>query len=117
MTEQSTSLTGKATALTLACMLLNLGLFVVLMVIAPLVAGLMVGLAIPRRWWAVCVGLVGAMLAYTLLFLWVSLTAGTINIYGIVMAVLIMSSIGGIGGLLGEQIVHLSQRYLIRYRQ
>ncbi len=107
----------RAALLTVSCILLNLGLFAVLLIITPLVAGIIVGLLLPRRW-AIQVGLIGALLAYAPLFIWSSITRdNTLDFYTIGMATLLLALVGCLGGLIGSQLALLFQRHNVRYQR
>lgn len=85
-------------AIAAAGILLNLGLFFVLALFAPLVVGMVCGYILGHKRNGILAGFLSAVLAYSLIFI---VTGFAIDIPVFISAVLIMSSIGGIGGYIG----------------
>ena len=85
-----------------AVALLNAGLYIVLYVLAPLVAGLTGGYLLGRPWRGLLVGLVGSLVSYTpLLAVLESLQGTASDPFVLIQAALILSAIGATGGLVG----------------
>ena len=90
-------------ALIAAGILLNLGLFFVLAILAPLVVGIVCGYLSSQWKDGVFISFVASTIAYSLIFAVTQLLPGfTTDLFAIVIAVLIMSTIGVIGGILGS---------------
>jgi membrane associated rhomboid family serine protease len=88
--------------LVLAAALLNVGLYVVLFVAAPLVSGLICGYLILSPRWGAFVGFLGSVAAsIPLLFFLESLSSSGADVFSILIAALILSVIGAAGGFIG----------------
>ncbi|MFX1481874.1 MAG: hypothetical protein ACFFCP_01650 [Promethearchaeota archaeon] len=94
-----------AGAMILVGVLLNVGLFFILAILAPLVSGLVVGFFLGQPQKGTVVGFLGAAISYTLI-LWVteSLTGYNTELTLLFSAVLLMSLFGSFGGFLGSVI-------------
>ncbi|TFH08969.1 MAG: hypothetical protein E4H14_05380 [Candidatus Thorarchaeota archaeon] len=88
----------KAFAIFAAGILLNLGLFFVLALFAPMVVGIVCGYILGKKRNGILTGFLGAVVSYALMFI-VTGFAVDIAVFG--TAVLIMSLIGGAGGFIG----------------
>jgi len=87
----------------LAVILLNFGLFFILIFFAPFVAGLIVGYIIAKTRDGVVIGLIGSALCYILIFTLTELLTGfSTPIIDIVGAVITMGLIGAVGGWIGS---------------
>ncbi|MHA2379890.1 MAG: hypothetical protein ACXADS_11495 [Candidatus Thorarchaeota archaeon] len=85
-----------------AVALLNAGLYIVLYVLAPFVAGIIGGYLLGRPGTGLIVGLVGSVVAYTpLLAVLDSLQGATFDPLVVLQAALILSAVGALGGLIG----------------
>ncbi|MHA2042937.1 MAG: hypothetical protein ACW975_13875 [Candidatus Thorarchaeota archaeon] len=88
--------------LVLATALLNVGLYVVLWVAAPLVSGFICGYVMLSPKWGALGGLLGSVVSTTpLLFFLESIASSGADIYSILTAAIILSVIGALGGLSG----------------
>ncbi|NWF96582.1 MAG: hypothetical protein HXY34_10625 [Candidatus Thorarchaeota archaeon] len=102
MSHDIVFLRRRAAALTVAAALLDVGLFNVLFVLAPVASGLIAGLLLGEKRYAVAASFLGGLIAYLPLFLWVNIAAGsTIYLPTMAAASLIMAVISGIFGLVG----------------
>lgn len=90
--------TMRAFAMVAAGILLNLGLFFVLALFAPLVVGLICGYIVGHQRNGVIVGILSAMFSYSLVFI---ATGFATDLVVFSSAVLIMCIIGGVGGFIG----------------
>ena len=89
----------------LAVVLLNFGLFFLLNFLAPLVSAMIIGYVVARIRDGVAIGFVGTALSYILVFVITEWFIGfSTPIIDVVGAVLIMSAIGAVGGLIGSAI-------------
>lgn len=96
------SLTERFILLVLVAILLNVGLFFVLVLIAPLVSGLVVGYFLEEYKKGTLAGFIGAILSYSVIMLITEYLIGfTTDPFVILQAILIMGAIGAFGGLLG----------------
>jgi hypothetical protein len=86
-------------ALIAAGILLNLGMFFVLSVFAPLVIGLLSGFFFTRYQKGILTGFVSALIAYAIIFIATSFT--TMDVFATIIAVLIMAFLGAMGGAIG----------------
>ncbi|UCH04648.1 MAG: hypothetical protein JSW05_00355 [Candidatus Thorarchaeota archaeon] len=85
-----------------AVALLNVGLYVVLYILAPLVAGIIGGYLLEKPWRGLAVGLVGSTVTYTPLLAFLDSFQGTASDPLVLLqAALILSVIGAVGGLFG----------------
>jgi membrane associated rhomboid family serine protease len=85
-----------------AVALLNAGLYIVLYVLAPLVAGIIGGYLLGRPGRGLIVGLVGSMVTYTpLLAVLDSFQATASDPLVLLQAALILSAVGAAGGFVG----------------
>ncbi|MFX1266023.1 MAG: hypothetical protein ACFFH0_11625 [Promethearchaeota archaeon] len=85
-----------------AVALLNAGLYIVLYVLAPLVAGIIGGYLLGKPWGGLIVGLVGSMITYTPLLAFLDSFQGTASDPLVLLqAALILSVMGAAGGLVG----------------
>ncbi len=93
---------GRLLGMTIACAMLNVGLYFILYVVTPIVAGAVIGYLLGHRTHSVTGATVGSFVAYLALFYYVaeatSLTASPIDI---IAGSLFMALIGLVGGLLG----------------
>jgi hypothetical protein len=88
--------------LVLAAALLNVGLYIVLWVAAPLVSGFICGYFMLNPKWGALGGFLGSVVATTpLLFFLESIASSGADIYSILTAAIILSVIGALGGLIG----------------
>lgn len=91
--------------LVFAAALLNIGLYVVLWVAAPLVSGLVCGYFMLSPRWGAIGGFLASVLSTTPLLLFLeSLSSSGADILSIFMAAIILSVIGGLGGFIGGMI-------------
>ena len=89
----------------LAAVMLNLGLFFILAFFAPLVAGLIVGFFLEKYYIGSLTGFIGALVSYSVILLITEYLTGFVtDPLTLVSAVLLMSLIGALGGLLGAVI-------------
>lgn len=88
----------RAFAITAAGILLNLGLFFLLAIFAPLLVGIICGYILGHKRNGILAGFLSAVFAYALIF---AVAGFAVDIPAFVAAVLIMSIIGAIGGFLG----------------
>ena len=88
----------RALALFAAGILLNIGLFFVLALFAPLVVGIACGYILGHKRNGILTGFLSAVFSYSLMFI-VTGFATDLAVFG--TAVLIMSFIGGAGGFIG----------------
>ena len=96
--------------LVLAALLLNVGLFIVLVIFAPLVSGLVVGYLIGESKTGTTVGFIGALFSYSAIMQVTEyLTGFPTDPLIILSSVLLMGVIGALGGLLGGWIRKRSQ--------
>jgi membrane associated rhomboid family serine protease len=87
---------------TAAVALLNAGLYIVLYVVAPLVAGIVGGYLLARPGRGLFAGLVGSMVTYTpLLIVLDSFQETASDALVLLQAALILSAVGAVGGLIG----------------
>ena len=101
MSEPTKQLDNKAIrvfAIFAAGILLNLGLFFVLAIFAPLVVGMVCGYILGQKNYGTLTGFLSAIAAYALIFV---VTGFAVNLLDFSGAILIMSVIGGVGGYLG----------------
>lgn len=85
-----------------AVALLNAGLYIVLYVLAPLVAGIIGGYLLGRPEGGLIVGLVGSMVAYTPLLAVLDFVQGAASDPIVLLqAALILSAVGAVGGFIG----------------
>ena len=88
--------------MTLVVVLLNFGLFFVLNVLAPLVAGCIAGFLASKIRDGIAVTFVGTLIVYSIIFVWSEWTLGfTTAPLDVVVAIIIMGLIGVLGGLIG----------------
>jgi hypothetical protein len=100
--------------LVLAAALLNLGLYVVLFVVAPLVSGLVCGYFMLNPRWGAFGGFLGSVVSSTpLLFFLESISSSGADMFSILIAALILSVIGAIGGFIGGMIGLRTQNRLM----
>ena len=97
-TSQINDETMRALALFAAGILLNIGLFFVLALFAPLVVGIACGYILGHKRNGILTGFLSAVFSYSLMFI---VAAFGTNFLDLVGAVLIMSFIGGAGGFIG----------------
>lgn len=91
--------------LVFAAALLNLGLYVVLWVAAPLVSGFVCGYFMLSPRWGAIGGFLGSILSTTPLLLFLeSISSSGADILSILIAAAILSVIGGLGGFIGGMI-------------
>ncbi|MHA1925372.1 MAG: hypothetical protein ACXABV_05750 [Candidatus Thorarchaeota archaeon] len=91
--------------LVLAAALLNVGLYIVLWVAAPLVSGLICGYFMLSPKWGSFGGFLGSVVGCTpLLFILESISAIGYDVFSIMLAALILSMIGALGGFIGGMI-------------
>ena len=88
-------------AIIAAGILLNLGLFFVLAIFAPLVVGIACGYILGHKRNGIISAILSAVVSYSLIFI---VTGFTSDIPAFGTAVLIMSVIGGVGGYIGALI-------------
>jgi len=81
-----------------AGILLNWGLFFILTILTPLVAGLICGYILGDQRNSIIIGTLSAMFSYALLFI---ATGSASDLLVFSEAVLIMAIIGGVGGFIG----------------
>ncbi|MFW9769055.1 MAG: hypothetical protein ACFFF9_02795 [Candidatus Thorarchaeota archaeon] len=94
-----------AILLILAAILLNVGLFIVLVIFAPFVSGLIVGYLSGKAKEGTGVGFIGALLSYfTIMLLTEFLTGFPTDPLIILSSILLMGVIGALGGILGAWI-------------
>jgi hypothetical protein len=94
-----------------AVVLLNFGLFFLLYFLAPLVSALIIGYIVARIRDGVVIGFVGTALSYILVFFITEWFIGfSTPIIDVILAVLIMSAIGAVGGLIGSTISSRSRK-------
>ncbi len=85
--------------------LLNAGLYIVLFVLAPFVAGAIGGYLVSRVGRGTLVGLLGALLVYPLLIGFLDFLQGSMSDpLAILQAAFILSSVGAFGGAMGGTI-------------
>ncbi|MFW9845757.1 MAG: hypothetical protein ACFFD6_03330 [Candidatus Thorarchaeota archaeon] len=88
--------------ITLAATLLNVGLYIVMYISAPLFAGFVCGFFLLNSKWGAAGGFLGAFLAYLpFLMILESIASTGADFLSILLAVLLLSLIGLIGGALG----------------
>ncbi len=91
--------------LVLAAALLNLGLYVVLFVAAPLVSGVVCGYFMLNPKWGALGGFLSSFISsIPLLFLLESLSPIAYDVISILIAAILLSAIGALGGLIGGMI-------------
>jgi hypothetical protein len=99
--------------LVLAAALLNLGLYVVLWVSAPLVAGFVCGYFMLSPRWGVFGGFLGSVVSTTpLLYFLESLSSSGADTFSILIAAIILSVIGALGGFIGGMVGLRTQRQI-----
>jgi hypothetical protein len=101
LVDQFNNNSMRAFAIFAAGILLNLGLFFVLVLIAPLVVGIVCGYVLGSKRNGIITGTLSAVFSYSLIFIGTGF-ATDIPVFG--TAVLIMSLIGGAGGFIGALI-------------
>ncbi|MFW9889287.1 MAG: hypothetical protein ACFFER_13960 [Candidatus Thorarchaeota archaeon] len=88
--------------LVFAAALLNIGLYVILWVAAPLVSGVICGYFMLSPKWGAIGGFLGSVVATTpLLFFLESLSSSGADFVSIFIAAIILSLIGALGGFIG----------------
>jgi hypothetical protein len=88
--------------LVFASALLNIGLYAVLWVAAPLISGVVCGYFMLNPRWGALGGFLGSTISITpLLFFLESLSSSGADILSIFIAALILSAIGALGGFIG----------------
>jgi hypothetical protein len=99
--------------LVFAAALLNIGLYVVLWVAAPLISGVICGYLMRSPKWGALGGFIGSAIATTpLLFFLESLSSSGADILSILIAAIILSMIGTLGGFLGGMIGLRTQKQI-----
>jgi hypothetical protein len=97
-----------------AAFLLNLGLFIVLFVITPLASGFVAGYLLQNSRDGWTSGLVGSTLAFSSLFLATEAIIGfSSQAFIVIAAVLLMASLGALGGLLGGYLSSRTKKSLL----
>ena len=91
----------RAFAIIAAGILLNLGLFFILFLFAPLLVGIVCGYILGHRRNGVLAGFSSSLFSYTLMFYATGLEGGPVEF---ITAVLIMCIIGAVGGLFGHSL-------------
>ncbi len=93
----------RLTGITIAVALLNAGLYVVLFVLAPFVAGAIGGYLVSRIGSGTLVGLLGALFVYPLLIGFLDVLQGSMSDPLVILqAAFILSLIGAFGGTTGS---------------
>jgi len=113
--QNPTSATPRSIAcIAIAALLLNLGLFPVLYILAPVVTGMIVGLVLKKPVHAVLDGFFPAFASYLIFFLIIA-TAPELHfqLADQLVAALLMGVAGGFGGLLGALIARILPRSLL----
>jgi hypothetical protein len=90
-------------AMMVAGILLNLGLFFVLALFAPLVVGIILGYILGHKWNGMITSFLGAVVAYLVIFV---VTGFGTDLAVLTTAVILMALIGGLGGFLGAIMYH-----------
>ena len=85
-------------AMIAAGILLNLGLFFVLIFLAPLIAGMVCGYILRHKRNGILSGFLSSVFSYSLIF---AVTGSSVGFLDLIGAVLIMSLIGALGGFIG----------------
>ena len=94
--------TVRFVGLTIACALLNVGLYFLMWIVTPVIAGMVSGYLIDHRVRSAFSGAAGAVIAYVPLFLYIeAVTSFEANIITTLAAAGIMALVGAIGGLIG----------------
>jgi hypothetical protein len=91
--------------LVLAAALLNVGLYLVLYVLAPLVAGMVCGFFLLSPKWGTFVGFMGSACSNIPFLIWLeSISPTGADMLSIIIAAMILSAIGAVGGFIGGMI-------------
>jgi hypothetical protein len=91
--------------LVLATALLNVGLYVVIFVLAPLFAGMVCGFFLVSPKWGTLGGFLGSACANIPFLIWLeSISSTGADMLSIILAAMILSAIGAVGGLIGGMI-------------
>ena len=88
-------------AIIVAGILLNLGLFFILAIFAPLVVGLVCGYILDYKRNGIIAGLLSAVFSYSLIF---AVAGFATDIIVFSVSILIMAIIGAVGGFIGARI-------------
>lgn len=88
--------------LVLAAALLNVGLYVVIFVLAPLIAGIVCGFFLLSPKWGTLGGFLGSACANIPFLIWLeSISPTGADMLSIIIAAMILSAIGAVGGFIG----------------